>query len=156
TDAVLTVSVVQCAPQPADLVGWWQAEGNGTDSAGANNAVLLNGVDFAAGLVGQAFAFNGYGGRVLVPNSSVLNFGTNQDFSIEAWISPPPSTTDYGVMSIVDKRFQSGAKGYEFNLSDGRIHCRLSDSDYSAGQDFGPAGPDLRDGNFHHVALSLV
>jgi hypothetical protein len=92
-----------------------------------------------------------------------LNFGPGQDFSIEGWISPlppPPDVTD-GVMSFVDKRYAPNfiqCQGYEFNLADGRVHCRLADADHfnSNGSEWGGVGPDLRDGQLHHVALTVV
>lgn len=149
-----------CVPPPFGLSSWWRAEGNGNDSIGTNNAFLSGGVAFTTnGVVGQAFEFNGVDGRVVADDSPSLNVGSNQNFSIEAWIAPLPSATDYGIMSIVDKRYAptwTTSLGYEFNLADGRIHCRLSDSISGNGAEFGPAGPDLRDDNFHHVALSVV
>src|SRR5207247_8971200 len=38
----------------------------------------------------------------------------------------------------------------------GRTACRLSDSLADTGSPFISAGPDLRDGNFHHVALTVA
>ena len=150
--------LTNCAPAPAGLVGWWRAEGNGNDSVGTNNASLTGGVSFTNGMVGQAFALNGVDGRVIVPDAPSLNFGSNQDFSIEAWINPLPSTTDFGIMSIVDKRVApniSQGLGYEFSLVNGSVACRLSDSIANIGTGYGPAGPDLRDGRFHHVAMTV-
>src|SRR5207253_9488324 len=46
-------------------------------------------------------------------------------------------------------------QGYEFVLSGGRVACDLAESLSDNGTAFGPAGPDLRDGNFHHVALTV-
>ena len=37
-------------------------------------------------------AFDGFTGRVTVPDSSTLNFGPNRDFSIEAWIRVNPGS----------------------------------------------------------------
>ena len=42
-----------------DLVSRWRAEGDGRDAFGANEAVLVNGVSFQRGRVGQAFSFDG-------------------------------------------------------------------------------------------------
>jgi len=148
-----------CMPAPGGLVGWWQGENNAVDSITGSSGILSGGVGFSSGEVGQAFEFDGVDDRMVISNSPSLNFDSGQDFSIEAWIQPLPSTTDYDVMSIVDKRLApnlSQCLGYEFNLGAGRIHCRLSDSLSGNGISVGPAGPDLRDGNFHHVALSVT
>jgi hypothetical protein len=148
-----------CVPPPDGIVSWWRAEGDGSDWMGTNQATLLNGVGFANGMVGEAFNFDGVNDAIVVSNSSSVNFGPGQDFSIEAWVRPLASTTDFGVMSVVDKRFAPNTtqcQGYEFNLTGGRVHCRLSDSAVNNGTEFGPAGPDLRDGNLHHIALSVA
>ena len=148
-----------CAPVPAGIVSWWAAEGNANDSADSNNGLLLNGLGFTSGEVGQAFSFDGIDDRILVSNSPSLNFGPGQNFSIEAWIRPIPSTTDFDIMSVVDKRTApdlTHSQGYEFVLSSGRIACRLSDSLADNGSPFISSGPDLRDGNFHHVALTVA
>src|SRR5205814_5889025 len=91
-------------PAPANLVGWWRAEGNALDSAGVNNGSFLNGLACAPAYAGQGLNFDGVDDRFTVPDSTSLNFGVNKDFSIEAWIRPINATTDYGVQSIVDKR----------------------------------------------------
>ncbi len=48
----------QCIPPPANLVSWWQGEGNANDSADGNHGVPQGAVSFAAGKVGQAFSFD--------------------------------------------------------------------------------------------------
>ncbi len=152
------VRSADCVLSPDGMVGWWPAEGNGVDAIGGNEAVLINGVGFSAGEVGQAFDFNGVDGRVIVSNAPPLDFGTG-DFSIETWIRPLVSVTDYGVMAVVNKRLAPNitqSLGYEFALVDGRLAFRLSTSIAGNGQVWGPAGPDLRDGSFHHVAVTLA
>jgi hypothetical protein len=161
SETVLTVltNATACIAAPGGLAAWWKAEGDGQDAVGVHHAQWSGAVAFSNSFVGQAFSFAGTDGRVVVPDAPALNFGPGQDFSFEAWVEPMVSTTEYGVMSIVDKRYcpdYSGSLGYEFNLSNGRVHCRLSDSSNGNGAEFGPAGPDLRDGSFHHVALTVI
>ncbi len=142
-----------CLPAPSGLVAWWRAEGNGTDSADGHHASVPAGVGYTNAVVGHGFFFDGGAHRIIVPDAPELNFGSNQDFSIEAWIMPLPADTTFGVMSIVDKRREDilgqDSPGYEFNLENGRIHTRILRTG------FGPAGPDLRDGRFHHVAVTF-
>src|SRR5262249_13841747 len=109
-------------------------------------------------LVGQAFTLDGIDDRVFVPDTSAHDFGPGQTFSIETWIRAYPNNTDAGITTIVDKRYAPDTAhclGYEFNLSSGRVHTRLSTSILTGGNDWGPAGPNVQDGNFHHVALTL-
>ena len=143
----------------AGLVGLWSGEGNGVDSVGGHDAVVPPGISYVPGKIGQCFNFDGRANRITVPDSSVLDFGPNQDFSIGTWISPLPASATTGVMSVVDKRYAPNniqCQGYEFNLVEGQIHCRLSDSMDGNGAEWGPAGPDLRDGNFHYVTLTVA
>jgi hypothetical protein len=152
--------VAVCVYAPPGMVGWWRAEGNGLDETGGNTAALLNGATFTNGEVGQAFLFDGVDDRVIVSNAPTLNFGPGQNFSIEAWIQPITAVTDFGVQSIVNKRFTpnfTAAVGYEFCLADGKLSCQLADAPLAA-LDFSSytsPGPDLRDGLFHHVAMTV-
>jgi alpha-tubulin suppressor-like RCC1 family protein len=73
-----------CAPLSAGLVSWWQAESNALDHVGGNNGTLFNGVGYAAGMVGEAFVFNGTNSYVEVPDSASLRL-TNE-LTIECWV----------------------------------------------------------------------
>src|SRR3954471_13604593 len=53
---------------PADLVNWYRAEQSTLDFAGGNNAVQQNGTNFAGGMVGQAFQFDGVDDALVVPH----------------------------------------------------------------------------------------
>src|SRR5205085_1656612 len=46
-------------------------------------------------------------------------------------------------------------QGYEFGLINGQLFLHMSDSPWDNGTLFGPAGADLRDGSFHHVAVTV-
>jgi subtilisin family serine protease/subtilisin-like proprotein convertase family protein len=145
-------------PTLEGIISWWPAEGNGTDIIGSHNASLANGAGYAPGLVAQAFNLDGVDDRVFVPDTSAHDFGPGGAFSIETWIRAYPNNTSFGITTIFDKRYAPDTGhclGYEFNLSDGRVHTRLSNSILGGGNDWGPAGPNVQDGNFHHVALTL-
>jgi hypothetical protein len=67
--------------------------------------------------------------------------------------------TTYGVMDIVDKRVATDsnlALGYEFCVINGALACQLDQAPLNTEYTFGPAGPDMRDGKFHHVAMSVM
>lgn len=161
--------------------GWaqWQQEGNG-------RSLIQRGGH-------TAFALDGLSNRVFVPDAPVFHFGSNQDFSVEAWIKayPPiskwtvrfgtwgkaypvaapwlqrlerglriyPRLDDFGVMPIVDKHHTPdirSAVGFLFYLDSGRLGCMLSDSvapEHRAV--FVSPGPNLQDGRWHHIAMSL-
>ena len=48
-----------CVEPPSGIVAWWAGDGNATDVQGGNNGTLQNGATFAAGMVAQAFSFDG-------------------------------------------------------------------------------------------------
>jgi hypothetical protein len=166
------------------VIARWPAEGSATRMVAGHPATLTGGVTVVFGETSRAFSFDGASGRVVVPDSPELNFRAGKDFSIAAWIKPLPANTSFGVMSIVDKRKVSGitaALGYSFHLDDGRLACQLAPAarwplrfcDFTSWSSisavwqrrkqlvpmkfssFVSPGPDLRDGEFHHVAMTI-
>jgi hypothetical protein len=95
-------------PTLPGLVSWWQGEGNGLDSFGANNATLRGGTTYRAGEVGQAFSFNGSSAYAYMPASSSLNVGAGGGFSIVAWVNPSTAT---GIRPIFEWNNSSGNGG---------------------------------------------
>ncbi len=83
-----------CVAPPADLAGWWRAEGDATDYTGQSDGTLQGGASFGPGEVGQSFVLNnpaaqpGGTADVDVPQTPVLNVGTGPGLTVEAWIEP--------------------------------------------------------------------
>lgn len=78
-----------CAPVPAGIVSWWQAESNALDSVSSNNGQLMNGTTFGAGEVNLGFNFDGSRNFVLVQSTNAnMNIGAGAGFTIEGWINP--------------------------------------------------------------------
>jgi hypothetical protein len=75
-----------CFTAPAGLVGWWRAEGDATDFTGANSGSFPFGSAFTAGVVGQAFDFDGSSRRVSIPDSPA--FQLTNAMTLEAWVYP--------------------------------------------------------------------
>src|ERR1700733_12437485 len=49
-----------CDPAPSGIIGWWMGNGDASDLIGGNNGALKGGATAtAAGMVGQAFSFDG-------------------------------------------------------------------------------------------------
>jgi len=70
---------------PTDSVACWSGEGNATNVRGGVPGTLVGGVNFATGIVGQAFQFDGTG-RVEVPTSPTLDL--TDAVTLEAWVKP--------------------------------------------------------------------
>lgn len=88
TAGLLTVKAQaqSCTPTPSGIVGWWQAEGNAADFIGTNSGILLGGLSFTNGEVGQGFWFNNINQGVRIPASPSLD--TSSSCTFECWINP--------------------------------------------------------------------
>jgi hypothetical protein len=148
------------SPSRSGIVAWWRGEGNGLDSIGTNNATVLAGIAYAPAEVGQGFSLAGQTNGILAPDAPRLNFGSNQDLSIEAWIQPQASPGNFhDSMAIIDKRIApdfTTQLGYSLFVSGGVLGFQMADvlAPFSW-HNFSAGGPDLRDGQFHHVAVSV-
>ncbi len=128
--------------------------------AGHNGSRVGN-VGFVPAEVGEGMSLSGPSSGISVPDGPGLNFGAGADFSIEAWVQPVVASTTYGVMDIVDKRItpyyydDSHSLGYSLCLVNGQLELQMSDSLASSPLNVGFAGPDMRDGAWHHVAVAV-
>jgi hypothetical protein len=149
-----------CVAPPPDMISWWSGDGDANDIAGGNNGTMQGGAGFGAGEVAQGFALNGTDAGVSVPDAPSLNFGPGADFSIDAWVraevKQTPTFPGLDIQTIVDKRYtpnSSSARGYTLFLINGQVGFQLADENNY--YNFPPAGPDLRDGQFHLVAVTV-
>ena len=101
---------------PAGLVSWWRPEGHALDQVGGNHGVLMSGVGFDAGVVGQAFRFDGSSNSyVEVADSPTLRF-TNA-LTLECWAKRLNTSQ---VHTLVEKggAWTAGQTDYEMTLND--------------------------------------
>lgn len=80
-----------CTAAPDGLISWWPADNSLIDVFGTNNGSGVFAVSYVTGKVGSAVtAFSTapviQSGLITVPNSPSLNFVSEADFSIEAWV----------------------------------------------------------------------
>jgi hypothetical protein len=95
----------------ADLVAWYEFEGNADDSAGSNNGSLMGDAAFAPGLapLGQALSLDGSGDYVSLP-THFAPVTASPTKSIMAWVKPNP-TVDLGRV-ITLYRSDDGSSGF--------------------------------------------
>ncbi len=85
SNAVLTVNLpYPCAPVPAGLVGWWPGDGNTNDIVGGDNGALQFGASFGAGMIGQAFSFDGNNQFLEIPATTSLE---PNSVTLECWFN---------------------------------------------------------------------
>ena len=68
---------------PAGMINWWPGDGTGDDIVASNHGTLTG--DFVAGIVGQAFSFDGAGDSAVVGHDPSLDLN---HFTLDAWVNP--------------------------------------------------------------------
>ncbi|MCX6926489.1 MAG: immunoglobulin domain-containing protein, partial [Verrucomicrobia bacterium] len=150
---VLTASAdpTNCAPPPAGLVGWWQAEGNAGDVMGSNNGTVVNGAAFLSGKVGQAFSLNGVNQYVSIPDSPSLR-PTN--LTIEGWVNVSPAL---GIHVLFGKTYGGVASGDSWVVwrdnDAGTLNARVYTSSGWGPWLFANWAPVA--GTWHHIAFAF-
>jgi hypothetical protein len=156
-----------CTPPPPDMAAWWPFDETSgpaaADIAGAvaNSGTYQNGAVLGTGMVAGGVCLDGVNDHIEVPDEAELDLGTG-DFTIDAWIR---TTAAAGIRTIVDKRDHApSARGYAFFLSNGLLHLQMgvgtgsnicSNSASSACTNLGGFGPNVADGQWHHVAVTV-
>jgi uncharacterized repeat protein (TIGR01451 family)/fimbrial isopeptide formation D2 family protein len=108
----LTVRCPPCTPAPAGMVAWYPGEGNANDIQGGNHGTVQNGTTFAAGVVGQAFSFDGVDDQVVVSHNANQNPGGQ--ITIDAWVNL--TSSGHGRV-IAQKRSSANVGGYTFETT---------------------------------------
>ncbi len=81
----------QCAIISPTPVAWWSGQNNANDIVNGHNGYALNGVQYGAGKVGQAFSFDGVN-EVMIPTNANLNANV---FSLSVWVNPSQIDADF-------------------------------------------------------------
>ncbi len=138
-----------CSSLPSGAVAWWKAEGNASDVLGVNNGVLQNGTTFSAGLVHQAFSFDGADDYVSVSRS------IQDDFTIEFWLNTiqivgSDSGQWYEGRGLVDGEVQTVTNDFGVTLRNGKVLFGVGNPDVTI------RSGSVADGNWHHVAATRL
>ncbi|MEP7009043.1 MAG: LamG domain-containing protein [Acidobacteriota bacterium] len=166
---------LECAAPPVGLAVWYRFESNNNnDDDNARNYRPSIGYGVGAlrhgpGVVGQGIELNGVGSYVYVfgtPAFPPPSFGDplwlpeigffDEEFSVAVWFKT--SNKDFQVAPILEQRSESPA-GYLLVLNGGRPAFQLAAPVRFPG-DLGHSSwitttPDLRDGEWHHVVVSV-
>jgi hypothetical protein len=139
---------LQCVQLPPGLISWWPGDGNANDIIGSNNGTLVGGVTFSVGEVGQAFSFDGIDDIVLAP---ATGFPTGTAPRTVAFWFKTNSLNDHGTGFAYGT--EDIGKGFYVFPSHYRSGGQLAFSGHGSEYDV-LAPTDLRDGLFHHVAVT--
>lgn len=145
---ILTVLACPCTPPPPDLISWWPLDETSAPTAadimGGNDGTHINGPTPIPGMVDGALSFDGKDDVVAVPTVSLQLAATG--LTIDAWVRVDPEDLE-GM--FVDTRLP-GLAGFMFLHKDGRLAFKLENLPGTTAP-----GPDLRDGQWHHVAVTV-
>ncbi len=146
--------IAVCTPQPTNGVTWFKAENNGSDSLGSNDGTMLNGADFATGIIGSGFRFDADGEQLFVPASPSLNVGISGSLTLEAWVNPTsPNPGGSGEGTIIEWGHNSGVQLMRHN--NGRLFANVQDAGVNNHFMFTPDNT-LTINQFQHVALTYT
>lgn len=138
---------------PRGAIGWWPGDGNAEDLLAGHEGVLHNGAGFDAGVVDQAFSFDGVDDFVLILNDASLSFGL-EDFAVGLW-----ARTSFVGGTANDFILSKSSVGFDHQYSllygatpqlEQRVSFVMGDgvgTNVLARSPFG-----IADGEFHHLA----
>lgn len=144
-----------------DLVAYLKFDGNYTDSSGRNNNAAPKGPSpgFGNGKMGQAFHF------ITKKDGSVINYATlgaptdllfgTGDFTISMWVSYSAQTDDAPFISNKDWASSSNIGWGIFSQSDGLFRIVATGTPRGSGNKMDTKGPNINDGNWHHILVSF-
>ena len=150
------VPVGPCVEPPSGLVGWWPGDGDADDIWGENHGTLVNGATFVSGKVEQAFSFDGVDDYVEVPDDASLKPGTSC-FTVDFWVR----TSNVEFQLLLLKGGSEAGSGGLIEFATGfvdagdKITYVLGDGDGHNIRTDGITSPDVIDGEWHHIALTV-
>ena len=81
---ICQIGISQCVELPENAVSWWPGDNTTLDIVGTNDGTPQNGVAYTAGMVDEAFLFDGIDDLILVPDSADLDL--TGDMTLMLWV----------------------------------------------------------------------
>ncbi|MBI1918641.1 MAG: hypothetical protein HYS12_28440, partial [Planctomycetes bacterium] len=149
--AVTVIEDTECVSAPTGLIAWWSGEGDATDRTGGHDGILMNGVTFAPGRVGQAFQFDGVEDYIRIPNDPALN--PRDGLTIEAWINTTSTEGPHVIASKWNDNTRDWSYIFKDHNSSDKLRIELSRDVHNDGGDLsGTTSIPL--GTWVHVAAT--
>jgi hypothetical protein len=147
-----------CVEPPAGLISWWPGDGSADDVFAGHDGLILGGMGFEPGMVGDAFSADGVDDSIQVPNTGGV-FDLVSQWTTHAWVFPRSETPLGQVSRIVHKMsFVGNRNTFSLNwITDDPI-CSPGVSIFSTGlerasddRDFFLCGQAHPPGHWYHV-----
>jgi len=138
------------------MLAWFAANGSAADNAGTNDGRIVGNVKFTAdrnGVIRSAFAFNGDGGRVVIPDSDKLD--TDDAFTLSAWVMRTHDGSNTG--QIVSKWQDTTREGdYALSMTNaGQMCITVARNLIHTRQDHMYSNSRVPEGRWAHVAATF-
>ncbi|MEM7248812.1 MAG: LamG domain-containing protein [Acidobacteriota bacterium] len=149
----------ECVEPPSMLEGWWPLDETvgpiSEDIASSHDGVQGGGPIPMPGQVAGSLRFDGFDDVVKVPDDPGLDFGLDTDLTIDLWVRTFNSVGLAPLVTKVHRPIGPGAPtGYSLFLVGGYLSFFLHEDPSFAVGGFG-AGPNLADGQWHFVAVTV-
>ena len=109
-----------CTTPPSGIVSWWTGDTDASDRVSSNHGSLQNGASVSAGLVDNAFNFDGVDDSVFVPSDPSHQLNA---FTVEFWLNPL-TTFDPSVSDSPGFFSKGGFDTIDWANNDGRLEVR--------------------------------
>ncbi len=128
------------------LQGYWNFDGNGSDSSGNNRDLTINGgAGFSTGLFGNAVDFTGRDGSkhaIRSQDDSVFDIGS-ADFTMQLWVNYASTANE---QILAEKWTGAGGPGWTLTkLGDNRLRFH-----FDGGTQLNSAGQTISTGGWNH------
>lgn len=160
-EAVMEINT-GCVRLPAGALAWWRGEQTRDDSlAGAALEIVggnTNSPTYSPGRMEGTMSLTTDRGRGFQTGEVFQwNLGANRDFAVEFWMRTTSDILRDRIV-LLDQREAASGVGFVLVLDQGRLGVMLTDTDGKTQSHFTRTpttiSPDLRDGRWHHLALS--
>jgi hypothetical protein len=162
TEAVMELNT-GCVRLPAGAFAWWRGEQTLDDSLAAAALEIVgrntNSPTYSPGRMEGAMSLTTDRGRGFQTGEGFQwNLGANRDFTVEFWMRTTSDILRDRIV-LLDRREATSGVGFVLVLDQGRLGVTLTDTDGKTQSHFTRTpttkNPDLRDGRWHHLALSV-
>ena len=148
------IDVAPAGPCPYLMVGYWRFDETSgppyEDSYGANDASCSDCPTSVTGQVGRAQQFDGSSNEVQIPDDGSFDWGADDSFTIEFWMRTDDATPSENRVIVGRDGGPTSLHWWIGYQTDGTARFQLQDIN-GHGRYLGAVGPDINDGDWHHL-----